>query len=203
MDKKIKWLLYLGSIFITASACNLFSIGIDNVVDDVISEIEDLSEQIPVEEIIDEIESAATDLQIDIDNIEEEIDALVTEIPFDLDDFGDIGNLGDFDSIRDLIEDGLISGSGEAPEDIPIVEDPKEILIESEELVSYLTPQDFSFIKAFYMEQMPLNGWSAVQDNIINDNSALLFYEKGDQEATITINFNPSDGKTSVMIFVQ
>ena len=200
MDKKTRWLLALGAIFISASACNLFSIGLDNV-DDVVSEIEDLTDQIPIEDIIDEIESAATDHPIDMDKIDDEIDALATEIPSALDEIGDIGDLGNLDDLRDIIEDGLLSG--EAPEDIPVVDDPDEILIESKDIVSYLTSEDFSTIKAFYMEQMPLNGWSEVEDNIINENSALLFFEKGDREVTITINFNPSDSQTSVMIFVQ
>jgi len=204
MDKKMKWLLSIGAIFIISSACNLFSIGLDQV-DDVISEIEDITDQIPVEDIKDEIESLATDLPVDLDDIEDEIDTLVTDIPSSLDDLGDIGDIGDLGDIGDMFGDLLEDGpfSGEAPDDIPIVDDPKEMLIESEDVISYLTSQDFSFIKAFYMEQMPLNGWSEVEDNILNDNSALLFYEKGNKETTITINFNPSDNQTSVMIFVQ
>ena len=156
MDKKIKWLLTLGSIFIIASACNLFSIGL-NQVDDVISEIEDITDQIPVDEIMDEIDTLATDLPVDLEDIEEEIDALVTDIPSSLDDLGDIGDIGDLgdigDAFSDLLEDGPFSG--EAPDDIPIVDDPREILIESEDVISYLTSQDFSFIKPFTWNRCP------------------------------------------------
>jgi len=114
---------------------------------------------------------------------------------------GEIGDLVDLEGIRDLIEDGL--GSGEAPADIPIVEAVNEILIESEDVISYLTSMDFAYVTDFYISQMPINGWTSVEENIINDDSALLFFEKDGLKATVTINFNSADNETSVMIFIQ
>jgi hypothetical protein len=216
MEKRIKWLLYLCVVLAITAACNLLS-GL-NPVDDVVSEIEDLADQVPVEEIQDEIESLvtelpgdletlvtdlpadldegldtiATDLPADLDEIEDEIDTLVTEFP---------DELGDLDGIGDLL-DGVL-GSEESPSDIPLVDDPKEILIESEGLVSYFTPQDFNFVLSFYQEQMPINGWVETSDSVINEDTALLYYEKPDREVTITLSINPADDETTVMIIIQ
>lgn len=197
MNEKLKWVLRIVFILFVVSACNLFSIGLDKV-DEVISDIEDLPDQIPVDEIVEDIETLATDIPVEFDDIGEEIETLITEIPSELENLGEVSDLGD---IQDLIEDGLLSG--EAPEDIPIVEDPKEILIESEELISYLTPHDYLYIKDFYLHQMPNNGWALLEENIINDNSSLLIFEKSSRKATITINFNLFDENTNVMIFIQ
>lgn len=216
MDKRIKWLLYFSVVLIITCACNLLS-GL-NPVDDVVSEIEDLATQIPVDEIKDEIEALvteipgdletlvtdlpadldegldtlATDLPSELDDIEGEIDALATEFPDELGDLGDVG---------DLIDDVL--GSEEAPSDIPLVDDPKEILIESEALISYFTSQDFNFVLSFYQEQMPINGWVETGDSVINEDTALLYYEKPDRKVTITLSINPVDDETTVMIIIQ
>ena len=182
------------------SACNLFSIGVDKV-DEVVSDFEDLSDQIPVDDIVEEIETVATDLPSDFENMEGEIDALLTEIPSELEDIGDMENLGDIGDLQNLIEGDLLSG--ETPTDIPILEDPKDILVESDAFISFLTTQDYESVIDFYNEQMPLNGWAQIENNILNENSFLSIYEKDNRETTITINLNPIDNNTAVMIFIQ
>jgi len=195
MDIKIKWLSFVASILIISSACNLLTNGL-NPIDDVVSEIEDLADQIPLDEIKEEIENLATDLPDQIEalatDLPVDIETLVTDLP---DEIGDIGDIGD------LIKEGL--GSDEIPSDIPVVEDPKENLFGSENVVSYLTPFDFDSVLAFYQEEMPNNGWVPKDDSVIADEAALLYYEKADREATVTLSYTPLDNKTAVLILIQ
>ena len=200
MKEKFKWVLRIVFILFIVSACNLFSIGMDKV-DEVVSDIENLSDQISVDDIVEDIETVATDLPTEFENMEGEIDALLTEIPSELEDIGDIENLGDLGDIQNLIEDDLLSG--ETPTDIPILEDPKDILVESDAFISFVTTQDYESVIDFYNDQMPINGWVQIENNILNENSFLSIYKKDNRETTITINLNPIDNNTAVMIFIQ
>jgi hypothetical protein len=69
--------------------------------------------------------------------------------------------------------------------------------------VSYLTPLNFDSVLAFYQEQMPLNGWTQKDDSMVANDAALLYFEKPDREATITLSFTPLEEKTAVMIIIQ
>lgn len=201
MNHKIKWLSFFVSILIISSACNLLSNGL-NPVNDVVSEVEDLADQIPVDDIKEEIENLVTDLPDDIEalatDLPVDIETLVTDLP---DEIGDLGDLGDLGDIGDLITEGL--GSGEIPPDIPVVEDSKENLFGSENVVSYLTPFDFDFVLDFYQAEMPNNGWSAKEGSVITDDAALLYFEKSGRDATVTLSYTPIDDKTAVLILIQ
>ena len=94
MDNKFKWLSFVASILIISSACNLLTTGL-NPIDDVVSEIEDLGDQVPVDEIKDEIEKLATSLPDEIETLATDlpvdIETLVTDLP---DEIGDMGIWG-------------------------------------------------------------------------------------------------------------
>jgi len=209
MDNKLKWSFFLTIILIVGCACNLLTNGL-NPIDAVVEEIENIAGEIPIGEIQDEIEALTNDLPAEIEDIEDVIGLLVTDLPAEISGIEDeLENIatdlpGDFDDlgdIGDLIEDVL--GSDGAPADIPLVDEPKEILIESEDIITYFTPQEFSIVLKFYQEQMPINGWSTKDGGVINDDTALLYYEKTDREVTITLSLDPSSNKTTVMIYIE
>jgi hypothetical protein len=201
MDQKIKWMSFLASILIISSACSLLTNGL-NPINDVISEIDDLASQVPVDEIKEEIENLVTDLPEDIEalatDLPVDIETLITDLPDEIDDLGNLGDIGD---IGDLITEGL--GSDEIPSDIPVVEDPIENLFGSANVVSYLTPFDFDSVLAFYQTEMPNHGWLPKDNSVITDDAALLYFEKSDRKATVTLSYTPIDDKTAVMILIQ
>jgi hypothetical protein len=209
MDNKFKWSFFLTLILIVGCACNLLTNGL-NPIDNVLEEIEDIAGDIAIDEIQDQIGALITDLPAEIEGIEDKIGLVVTDLPTDFSDIeGELEDIatdlpGGFDDIGDfgdLIEGVL--GSDEGPVDIPLVDDPKEILIKSEDIITYFTPQEFDFVLKFYQEQMPINGWAAKDGSVINAESALLYYEKPDREVSITLSLNPSDNKTTVMIYIE
>ena len=189
MDHKIKKFAYLVGVLIVASACNLVS-NFFNPVDEVVSEIEDLAEQ------------------VDIEDIEEGLDMLATELPGGLDelgDFGDFGDLGDLSNLEATVQ-AFQEGFefGEIPEDIPIVDDPKDNLFGSKDLVSYMTPMAFENVLSFYQEEMPENDWTLKDEgNIITEDTAVVQFEKPNRNAIVTLGVNPQDGSTFVMISIQ
>jgi HAMP domain-containing protein len=189
MEHKIRWLLSLTGVIIIASACNLFT-NLFNPVDEVVSQIEDLADE------------------VDIENIEEEIEALATELPLEIPDIGDLGNLSDLDDIGELeatvqaFQEGL--ESGELPPDIPTVDDPIEILFSSAALLTYTTPIEFEPVLSFYQEQMPEYGWEPKDDGtVIMGDTAILHFYKPDRDAIVTLGLNPPDGTTFVMVTIQ
>jgi hypothetical protein len=96
------------------------------------------------------------------------------------------------------------STTGQAPQDIPLVEGTKTNLVTSENFVTYLTSMDFKSVVSFYETQMPVNGWTKVEDESIqNDNSAVLVYDKPSRKATITLGVNPTDNSTVVAISIS
>jgi hypothetical protein len=50
---------------------------------------------------------------------------------------------------------------------------------------------------------MPANDWTAKEGSVITADAALLYFEKPEREATVTLSFSPSDNKTVVMIIIQ
>jgi hypothetical protein len=188
MDNKHKWLLYLIGVFLIAGACNLFTNPL-NKVDDLISEVDDLANQVPIDEIQDDLEALVT-------NLPAEIETLATDLPDEIDDIGDLGDIGD------IITGGF--GSGEVPPDIPVVEPPRDDLIGSNDIVSYMTPMDFDSVLTFYQEEMPMNDWVPLnEENVITDDAAVLYFEKPGREAIVTLSVNPLDDNTVVMITIQ
>lgn len=185
MNTKPRWLLFLAGVLLVTSACSLFSTVL-NPVDKAVSEIEDLA------------------TQVDMDQLEEELSTLATELPSTLEampNVDDLGDLGDIQATADAFQESFTSG--EAPEDIPRV-DERQDLFTSKDIVSYRTSLSFDEVLAFYQEQMPLNDWESVPDSsVIMAESVVLAFEKPDRNAFVTLNLDPQDGKTMVSIVIQ
>jgi hypothetical protein len=95
------------------------------------------------------------------------------------------------------------STTGQAPEDIPLVEGNKTSLVTSESFVTYFTSMDFKSVVSFYEAQMPVNGWTKVDnESVQNANSAVLVYDKPSRKATVTLGVNPTDNTTVVVITI-
>jgi hypothetical protein len=93
---------------------------------------------------------------------------------------------------------------GDAPADIPVVEDENENFFSTAELVSYFTPTPYAEVLTFYKEQMPVNDWIKVdEDWVETESAAILKFTKPDRIATVTISVNPLDNMTVVMITIQ
>jgi len=189
MNPKFRWLLYLAGALIVTSACNLFST-LTNPVEDVVSEVEALADQ------------------VDLQELEEGIDMLATEIPSEigdlgnLDDLGDLGDLGDLEATVQALQEGF--GSSDFPVDIPVVDEPRDDLYGTQDMVSYMTPLEFETVLSFYQEQMPENDWEPRQEGtVVSADSAVLHFEKPDRSAIVALGINPQDGKTFVMITIQ
>lgn len=94
---------------------------------------------------------------------------------------------------------------GQAPEDIPLPDE--EYLVNffgSENIISYNSPLEFLTVLELYLEQMPINGWVEVpEEMVLNENSATLVYAKSDRLAHIALNVIPLDKSTIVLIMVQ
>lgn len=96
------------------------------------------------------------------------------------------------------------SNTGQAPQDIPLVEGDKTSLVTTESFVTYFTSMEFSAVESFYEAQMPTNGWTKVdKESIQNKNSAVLVYEKPSRKATVTLGVNPTNNRTVVVITIS
>ncbi len=94
--------------------------------------------------------------------------------------------------------------SASPPEDIPLVESEKENLVITKETISYMVAMPFSEVVAFYKREMPQKGWSYQQDQSKElGNSSLLIYTKQNRSASISINYNPLNQKTIILIILQ
>jgi hypothetical protein len=189
MNQKFRWLLYLAGALIVTSACNLFST-LTNPVEDVVSEVEALADQVDIQELEKGIEMLATELPDELGDLG------------NLDDLGDLGDFGDLEATVQALQEGL--GSSDFPEDIPVVDEPRDDLYGTQDVVSYMTPLEFETVLSFYQEQMPVNDWEPRQDgNVISADSAVLQFEKPNRTAIVVLGINPQDGKTIVMITIQ
>ncbi len=98
-----------------------------------------------------------------------------------------------------------IAGSmDEAPPDIPIVNGETDNFLGNEFMVSYMTPLSLPEGVEFYKNQMPVMGWTFVDKGTVEtENMAALNYEKPDRAAAITLQVNPLDERTIVLILIS
>jgi hypothetical protein len=98
-----------------------------------------------------------------------------------------------------------ISGStGEPPADIPIIEGEKENLLTGELLVSFSVATSLKDVASFYKSAMPANGWTLDEHNMLEtENFVALNYAKGSRKAAVTIEINPINQKTLVIILIS
>ena len=195
MKNRKKWVPWLFIALIFVSACSLFNNL--NPFKGITSEIEDIVDQLPVEEIQQEIDNLSTDLPAELETLKtdlpEDMDSIATNLPSEIDEI-----LGDFEGIFDDV-----NGAENIPDDIPIIDGEKGELFSSEKVVSYHTPLNLDTVLSFYQDQMVVNGWETKEGNVITADAALLYFEKGNREATITLSHSAGENRTIVMIIIQ
>lgn len=89
---------------------------------------------------------------------------------------------------------------GEAPPDIPVIDD-HENFFGSPEIVSYLTKVKFKSALDFYKKEMLARDWKEAQDSVVSGDSAVLYYQKADRRATVTIS--RSGNQTVVQVLIE
>jgi len=98
----------------------------------------------------------------------------------------------------------VAASTGNLPTDIPLVEGEKDNLFKSDSLISYFTPLDLNTTKEFYTNEMPANGWTYVKEETAVENEVvLLYFDKPDRKASVTLSVNPLDKHTIVLIAIQ
>lgn len=90
------------------------------------------------------------------------------------------------------------------PEDIPMPEGEKENLVISTNTITYVISMPYSEVVFFYKAEMPKKGWKYQPTTSKElDNSSILNFTKDRISASISINFNPANQKTMIVIFIQ
>jgi hypothetical protein len=121
------------------------------------------------------------------------LQAVITEIP------------GDGKNVYSTVEVVLTQGAyGEAPSNIPLVNDEIKDFFGSNNLVSYTTPMDLTAVVDFYNQQMPNFGWQTGDDTtVVTSSYALLSFQNPDQKVTITLSLNPLNRDTIIIISIS
>ncbi len=102
------------------------------------------------------------------------------------------------------IQETAQASMGEPPEDIPIIPGSKDEYLTSEFTISYSIAMAFSEVVEFYERDMPINGWTKDDQNSMkSDYVAALIFSKGDRSATVTLNLNPLNNQTIVVILLS
>lgn len=92
---------------------------------------------------------------------------------------------------------------GEAPSNIPLVDDEIGDFFGSSSLVSYTTPMDLEKVIDFYRQAMPLYGWETGDETtVLTSTYAVLSFKNADQRCTVTLSINPLNGDTFVLISI-
>ena len=89
---------------------------------------------------------------------------------------------------------------GEAPPDIPVIEDHDQFF-GSNEVVSYFTKVDYKTALEFYKKEMAAQEWKEADGSTETDNVAVLYYDKPNRKATVTISV--SNDQTVVQILIE
>lgn len=84
-------------------------------------------------------------------------------------------------------------------DDIPMLPD-AEVEFGGAELISYRTASSVADAAGFYQGEMPKNGWTADEGNMVFDENALLHYTKGGETADVIIGMD--ENGTSVLITI-
>jgi len=85
-------------------------------------------------------------------------------------------------------------------DDIPMLPD-ADIDFSSPEFFSYHTATSPTDAAQFYETEMPKNGWTAEEGNLIFDDGAFLNYTKGDETASVVIGTD--ENGTSVLVNIE
>jgi len=108
-------------------------------------------------------------------------------------------------NVYSTVEVVLTQGAyGEAPSNIPLVNDQIKDFFGSSSLVSYNTPMDLTAVVDFYNQEMPKYGWQTGDDTtVVTSSYAILSFKNPNQKSTITLTVNPFNGDTIVLISIS
>jgi hypothetical protein len=96
---------------------------------------------------------------------------------------------------------GLDFGS-DLPADIPLVDETTITnRAHSEGYISYQTSLDYPTTIAFYKEQMPANGWTALTESFVEtEDTTILYFEKENRNATVSMIADSVTNLTTVQV---
>ncbi len=89
---------------------------------------------------------------------------------------------------------------GEALPDIPVIE-AHDQFFGSNDVVSYFTKVEYKTALEFYKKEMLVNEWKEADGSTETDNTAVLYYDKPNRKATVTISV--SNEQTVVQILIE
>jgi hypothetical protein len=113
------------------------------------------------------------------------------------------GNIKMTFDISDVNQSILIEPPAEAQaqaggrDDIPMLAD-ADVEFASGELITYRTASSVADAAGFYETEMPANGWTADEGNVVFDENALLHYNRGGETADVIIGID--ENGTNVLI---
>lgn len=84
-------------------------------------------------------------------------------------------------------------------DDVPMLPD-AQVEFSSPEFISYRTASSVKDAAQFYQDEMPQNGWTAEEDNLILDDGAFLNYTKAGETAGVIIG--AEENETNVLITI-
>jgi hypothetical protein len=198
---------FLSVLILSALACSLFS-GISQG-QEILTTAQSLATEIDGGEIIATVEALATG--INPGELVETVQAAATG--FNPDDLLATANAvgtaaaaqgGDPLATAQALATEADLGSGEPPEDIPIIDGEIDDLFTSDFSVSYGTSLEFSEVVQFYQDEMPANGWDEDTDaSVLSEIAAFIVFNKIDRTAVVTITAIPGLDQTLVQILIQ
>lgn len=90
------------------------------------------------------------------------------------------------------------------PEDIPMPEGEKENLVISTNTITFVISMPYSEVVSFYKAEMLKKGWRYQPTTPKElDYSSILNFTKDNLSASISINFNPANQKTMIVILMR
>ncbi len=91
-----------------------------------------------------------------------------------------------------------------APSDIPLPEIEKENFVVTPSTISFVVALPYAEVVSFYKNEMPKQGWAfEPTTSQESENSSLLNFTKENRFASISINRNPANQKTIVVIALK
>lgn len=98
----------------------------------------------------------------------------------------------------------IATAKGQPPQDIPLIEGERKNFVSSNLVVSYETTRPYSEVLNFYKQEMPRNGWVAVEEGWVEaDKAAFLNFEKDQRRASVSLSVNPINQDTIVVILLS
>lgn len=96
----------------------------------------------------------------------------------------------------------IAADTPQIPEDIPLVEGERANLAAILGMIAYSTPMPYDEVLAFYLAEMPANGWELSSEGTYQiPNTAVLNYTKIDRKAIVSLSV--VDERTYILILIQ